>query len=173
MRVLLILAFIPWLLSCDRRDSITRFGEENETDRQYVVYPSTLRMVNLEHNEEYDELVNEFRKGQFFSLSNNKENSSLVKDLENDLILEGFEEAMMYKSGDQDVTVYICERKIPRIAAILKSDSIFNIIQVEGLINIAKIPKLMEDFDESDYINVLDVIKYNRKEHHSESHSQH
>lgn len=172
MRVILIIACIPWLLSCTQRDSITRFSEDNEMDKQYYVYPSTLRMVNLEQKEEFNDLVNDFRKGQFYILSNNTENALLVKELKEDMAKEGYEEAMMFKSGDQDITVYIWERKVPRIAAILESDSTFNIMQVEGLINIAKIPKLLENFDESDYLNVLDIINYNTNEHHSEEHSQ-
>lgn len=172
MRIILIIAFVPWLISCNQQDSITRFSEENEMDRPLVVYPSTLRMANLEQNEDYDEFVNDFRKGQFYSLSNDKENTLLIKKLKKDMISEGYEEAMMYKSGDQDITVYIWERKIPKIAAILESDSTFNIIQIEGLVYIAKIPKLLENFEEADYLNVLDIMNINENHRHGEAHSQ-
>ena len=161
------------LLSCNKTDSITRFSEENKMDKQYYVYPSTLRMVNLEENEEYYKLIEGFEKGQFFSLLNTPENSNLISKLKDDMTKEGFEEAMFYKSKDRDVTVYLLEKNTPKIAAILEGDSTFNIVQVEGLINITKLPALLEYFDTADYLNVLDVINYKPpNEHHSEQHSQ-
>jgi len=172
MKRILFITIMLGLLSCNKTDSITRFSEENKMDKQYYVYPSTLRMVNLEENKEYYELVEGFKKGQFFSLSNTSENSRLVSKLKEDMIREGFEEAMFYKSRGRDVTVYLLEKNTPKIAAILESDSTFNIIQVEGLINITKIPALMQYFDKADYLDVLDVINYKPNEHHSEQHSQ-
>jgi hypothetical protein len=160
------------MLSCNNTDSITRFSEENKMDKQYYVYPSTLRMVNLEENEEFYELIEDFKKGQFFSISNTPENSELVSELKATMVDEGFEEAMIYKSRDRDVTVFLLEKKIPKIAAIIKRDSTFNIVQVEGLINVAKIPALLEYFDKAEYLDVLDVINYKSNEHHSEQHSQ-
>ncbi len=160
------------MLSCNKKDSITRFSEENKMDKEYYVYPSTLRMVNLEQNEEFYELIEEFKKGQFFSISNTPENSELVSKLKVTMVEEGFEEAMVYKSKDRDITVYLLEKKIPKIAAIIEMDSTFNIVQVEGLINVSKIPALMEYFDKADYLDVLDVVNYNSNKHHSEHHSQ-
>ena len=172
MRAELLIVVILCLPGCNRMDSITRFSEENEIDKQYCVYPSTLRMVNLEQNQDYYELVEEFKKGQFYSISNTPENSELVRKLKIDMVDEGYEEAMFYKSRDRDVIVYLWERKVPKIAAVIESDSTFNIIQIEGLINVAKIPELMEYFDRADYLNVLDVINFKPNEHHSEQNSQ-
>ena len=172
MRILIFITIMLGLLSCNKTDSITRFSEENTMDKQYYVYSSTLRMVNQEENEDYYELIEGFRKGQVFTLSVTPENSLLVDDLKNNMTDEGFEEAMFYKSKDRNVTVYLWERKIPKIAAIIESDSTFNIVQVEGLINIAKIPALLENFDKADYLDVLDVINYKPNKHHSEQHSQ-
>lgn len=172
MRSLLIIAIFPWLLSCNRTDSITRFSKENKMDKQYYVYPSTLRMVNLEENEEYYKLIEGFKKGQFYSLSISAENTGLVNELKDDMMDEGYEEVMFYKSRDRDVTVYLWERKVPKIAAIVENDSTYNIIQVEGLVNIAKFPELMEYLDNAEYLDVMQVIKNKPNEHHSEQNSQ-
>jgi hypothetical protein len=172
MRALLMLIIITVMPGCNRTDSITRFGEEHKMDRQYYVYPSTLRMANLKQDEEFYKLIGDFEKGEFYSLSNTPENSDLVNQLKNDMIKEGFEEAMMYNARDRDVTVYVRERKVPKIAAILETDSTYNIIQIEGLINITKIPKLIKYFDKADYLNVLEIIQTPQKEHNVEHHPE-
>jgi hypothetical protein len=172
MRTIIVLAFLSILISCSRKDSITRFGEENKMDRQYYLYPSTLRMVNLEKDEEYYDMVEGFKKGVFYSLSSTPENSALVKKLQHDLIKEGYEEAMQYRSGEQNVTVYVWDKKTPKIAAILKSDSTFNVMQMEGMIHIVKIPELLESFDKADFIMLPDMIKVSKNPQNVEDHSQ-
>ncbi len=172
MRLLIILTLVTGLSGCSRPDTITRFAEENPMEKQFYVYPSTLRMANLEQKEDFNELIEDFVKGQYFVFLNNTENARLIAELKADLTEEGFEEVMTYRNKDRDGVVYIQERKVPRLAAILETDSTFNIVQVQGLVNIAKIPKLIQEFDESDYLNVLDVINFNPNQHEGGPHSQ-
>lgn len=172
MRIVFIIAVTLSLIGCNRKDSITKFSEENEMDKEYYVYPSTLRMANLNESEEFNEAVEEFVMGKYFRMSNTSENSILIEELKAKMKNEGYEEAMSIKNKDQHVEVYVLERKVPLISAIFEEDSSFSIAQVEGIINIAKIPEFLKNYDNDDYINLLDFIQSDQNSSKHEHHSQ-
>lgn len=171
-RSVLPLVIMLSMVSCQRFDSITRFSMDNEMEQEYYIYPSTLRMINVEENEDFNQMVEDFRKGQLFVIKINEENDKLVEKLRKDISKEGYEEAMSFDSPSQQALVYVLDEKVPKMAAIMQSDSLYRIFQVEGLINIAKLPKVMQSFDSDDYLNVLEVIKYEEDEEWGEGGTQ-
>lgn len=172
MRILILITLLPALLCCTRLDSITKFSEENKMEKQYYVYPSTLRMANLEQNEDFDELIEDFVKGQYFIFAKDSINEILIDQLETDMADEGYEEAMSYRAKNGNAIIFVQERKVPKIAAIHETDSTYNIVQIEGYVNIAKIPKLLQEFDNDKFLNVLDILKINPNSEHRGPHSQ-
>lgn len=173
MRILLLISILPALLCCTRLDSITKFSEDNEMEKQYYVYPSTLRMANLEQNEDYNELIEDFVKGQYFIFRKDSINDLLIEGLKADMADEGYEEAMSYRAKNGNADIYIQESKVPKIAAIHETDSTYNIVQVEGFVNLAKIPKIIEDFNEDNFVNILDIINLDLSNEHHGPHSEH
>lgn len=170
-RIVIIFLFIG-LLGCHKTDVITRFSEENEMQREFYVYPSTLRMANLEENEEFNSFIKDFREGQYFIFDKNNENKHIIEDLKSEMQEEGFEEAMTLQDRERNVSVYIQETKVPKIAAIIEEDSTFNIIQIKGIVNITKLPGIIQNYNSDDFFNVIDFFEKDKNSYDHGPHSQ-
>ncbi|GEM_PF-3246153 len=172
MKNLIILLFALLIFGCDTRDSITRFSEDNHMDREYYVYPSTLRMINLEQNEDFNELIEDLVKGRYFSIEKKAESKELIDGLRADLVEEGFEEVMTFHNSKADAGVYILDARAPRIAAIIELENEYNVIDVEGMLNVTKIPQLLENFDDEKFLNIIDITQRDKNKHRVEQHTQ-
>jgi hypothetical protein len=122
-------------------------------------------MINLQRNREFDEMIKEIRKARFFKFSKEQLNKSDVDQFINDLDKESYEDYMMMKSGDMDVTVYGPKEgnKITEVVALVDQDSSIMVINIEGMINIAKLPKIVNSFQSEDFINVFELKGFKGK----------
>jgi hypothetical protein len=145
--------------------TVSRIKENKKPDLALYFYPSTLRMINLSDNEDFDQLVKEIRKIRFFQwgLENNPDidEKSLIRDLTE----EDFEECMVIQTGEMDMMVYGREqrKKQPELVAIVETKHQIQLLDIQGIVNVAKIPALINNLNSADFINVLDLNNKKKK----------
>ncbi len=161
------------LASCNSRDCITKFAENNEVDKQIYVYPSTLEMINKSESEILNDLFKDFELGQYFVLDNTAENVSKIEILRAKMLAKKYSEIASFSSANKIVTVYSLEQNPIKTAAIFTTDSTINIIQVTGAINYLKIPELMHSENYKDVLSIFEFINTKINTENLESHPEH
>ena len=161
MRIILSLFLTIFSLSSYAQNSaVTDFKENHETALSLYFYPSTLRMVNIEQNPEFNEMIRQVKKARFFRMDSGTVSKDDLNNLVSELTEDGFEEVMFVKNKNMDLKVWGLETKNPELVIISKSDEELMLLEINGMINIAKIPKLAETFNQNSF---LDILKLNKK----------
>ena len=161
MRIILSLFLTIFSLSSYAQNSaVTDFKENHEIALSLYFYPSTLRMVNIEQNPEFNEMIRQVKKARFFKIDSGAVSKDDLKNLVVELTEDGFEEVMFVKNKNMDIKVWGLETKNPELVIISKSDEELMLLEINGMINIAKIPKLAETFNQNSF---LDILKLNKK----------
>lgn len=157
--IVFFLLFFP--LACFSQNSVvTDFKENHATALSLYFYPSTLRMINVERNPEFDEMVREIKKARFFKMDSGAVSQNDLISLADKLMNEGFEEVMYLKNKDLNVRIWGLEKRIPEFVIISRSNEELMLLEISGMINIAKIPKLADNFNQNAF---LDILNFNRK----------
>jgi len=159
VRFLLSLTILLSLNSVIRAQSsaVTEFKDNHNTTLALYFYPSTLRMINLQHNEEYDEMIRNIKKARFFKLDSGAVTPEQLSVLSETLIKSGYEEMMEMKSKGNDIKVLGLEKHTPEIVVISRNGDECMLVEVTGMINIAKIPKLIDAFNSGGFLDVLNL----------------
>ena len=154
---------------CHQKDSVTAFRENHPIDLALTFYPSTLRMVNLAKNEEFNQLVKEVEKGRYYKVNKKEDTQQAIHTLMQDLQEEGYEEIMSVTGNANDVAVYTLERQNPVMVVIAEREEDYAIIQVEGMINIVQIPKLINSFNDEEFLNIFSIYDQKKPRQNIES----
>ena len=142
---------------------VTEFKENHNTGLSLYLYPSTLRMINIERNQEFDEMIREIKKARFFKMDSGAVSKTDLSKLAKDLKNIGFEEVMFIKNKDADIRVWGKQKRNPELVIISKSDEELMLLEINGMINIAKIPKLTQTFNRSGFLDVLNLTGEKKK----------
>lgn len=158
MRVLIIIFFL--LLSFpgfSQNSAVTDFKEQHGTALSLYFYPSTLRMINLERNPEWDEMIRGIKKARFFQMDSGAVSSDELIAFITLLADKGFEEMLNVRNKKLDMQVWGIEKRLPEMILIFRSGQELYLLEIQGMINVAKVPKLIDSFSESAFLNVLDL----------------
>ncbi len=137
--------------------AVTDFQENHGAALSLYFYPSTLRMMNLERNEEFDEMIRHVKKARFFRMDSAQVTSDDLIALTDQLSKGGFEEIMFIKNKEMDVRVWGAEKRTPETIVISKNGYEVMLLEINGMINVAKIPKIMNSFNENAFLDVLNL----------------
>ena len=74
------------------QEFIIKKHAETKRDRKYCFYPSTLRMVNLKQNKDYNQLVNGVDKLLIYTMDSATRADKSYRLLADDYLAEGFDE---------------------------------------------------------------------------------
>ena len=154
--VLFILLFISYC-GFAQNSAVTDFQENHGAALSLYFYPSTLRMMNLDRNEEFDEMIRHVKKARFFKMDSAKVTNDDLIALTDQLSKGGFEEIMMIKNKEMDVRIWGAEKRIPETIVISKNGFEVMLLEINGMINVAKIPKIMNSFNENAFLDVLNL----------------
>lgn len=145
---------------CQQKDSIAEFRKNHPVEIALTFYPSTLRMVNAK-NEEYHQLIQDVEKGRYFKVNKRDDTQQAIRTLTAGLLEEGYEEVMTVKGNTDDMTVYALDHPTPVMIIMAEREKEYVIIQVQGMIHIARIPQLLNNFNEEEFLNIFSM--YDRK----------
>jgi hypothetical protein len=129
-------------------------------DRKYCFYPSTLRMLNMAHNPDYYEVVNDIEKLLVYTLDSAAKASQSYKAMITTYKKTGFEEYASMSGGKTVFILYGKENKREnQYVGVIKSEDAFYAFYLRGQVGWQKIPALMQSFKSDDMINIFDLNK--------------
>jgi hypothetical protein len=160
--IFLVLSFCFSTMCFAQNSIVSEFKENHKMALSLYFYPSTLRMINIERNVEFDEMISGIKKARFFKLDSGAASKEDLKEFTGNLTNEGFEEIMFVKNKDMDLKVWGLEKKNPELVILLKSGDETMLLEINGMINVAKIPKLTQTFNQDGFIDLLKLTGTNK-----------
>ncbi|WP_422359513.1 DUF4252 domain-containing protein [Reichenbachiella sp.] len=137
------------LVSIAQSSSITSLKKDKLTSMDLHFYPSTLRMVNLDNNEEFNRLIQDIEKLVFFKMNGKFENIdmyNLVNQLESN---EDFEEYVVVDGPTKKF--YLLGREKPtETVGLALLDNEHYVFDIAGSLELKELPKLYQYISEND-----------------------
>ncbi|MEP2274832.1 MAG: DUF4252 domain-containing protein [Reichenbachiella sp.] len=137
------------IISYAQSSTITDLKKERLTSMDLHFYPSTLRMVNLDNNEEFNRLIQDIEKLIFFKMNGKFENIdlyNLVNQLQSN---EDFEEYVVVEGPTKKF--YLLGREKPtETVGIALLDNEHYVFDVAGSLELKELPKLYQYISEND-----------------------
>lgn len=159
-----ILLFMLFSLSAYSQSStIAQWSRDNLGTKQLCFYPTTLRMVNLNKDKDFNDMVKDIKKLKII-LTDKKSrlNKEEIKTLKKGIKAEDYKDMVMVNAGKQSIHVYVKEKDSQPIgfAGIVNTDSSLIVIDLEGKVSPAMIQKLISgDIDMGGISKIYDISK--------------
>jgi hypothetical protein len=135
-------------------------------ESKFCFYPSTLRMINIAQNPDYNDLVNGIEKLLVYSLDSSAKADQSYKDIINSYREIGFEEYAAMYGGKTNFFLYGKENKDEnQFVGVMKSEDEVYAFYMRGQIGWQKIPALMQNFQSEDVMNIFDLKQAGRGNH--------
>ena len=130
---------------------------EDKRERKFCLYASTLRMINISQNEDYNEMVNGVEKLLIYKLDSAARADKSYKEMLATYRDNGFEEYMAMYGGKTQMYLYGKEQKKGgEFVGVFREEDMALAFYLRGQIGWNKIPALMKSFQAGDILNVLD-----------------
>ena len=131
---------------------------ENRRERKFAFYPSTLRMVNLQQNETYNELVNGVEKLLVYQLDSAMRADKSYRTIATAYAERGFDEYASITGGQMQLSVMGKEgsRENEFVGYLGEKDMVVA-FYLRGKLEWQKIPTLLRTLDEEDMLNIFDL----------------
>lgn len=152
---LIILLGLSWEIKAQEQP-LKDFAEDRK-DRKFCFYPSTLRMVNLANNPDFDDLVSGIEKLLIYNLDSTARADKSYKEIITTYQELDFEEYASAYGGGLNFYVYGKEnKKETEYIGVVKQDDLLTAFYMRGQIAMNKIPRLIQSMGEGDFINPFD-----------------
>jgi hypothetical protein len=167
MKLIVFIVLLSTLLfsGCHQTDSLRTFRENHPVDLTLAFYPSTLRMVNLAKNEEYHQLIKGVEKGRYFKVNKRDSTQQAIRTLSQGLVENGYTEVMSIRGSSNDMIVYTLESQPPVTFILAEREKEYIIVEIKGMVNITKLPKLINSFNEDEeFLNIFSMYDTKKPE---------
>ena len=160
-KIILVFGLLVWMLpSLKAQDTAFKTYADTHKERKFCFYPSTLRMINIAKNPDYNELVNGIEKLLVYTLDSAAKAGQSYKILITSYKKIGFEEYVTMAGGKTNFILYGKENKNEnQYVGVMKSEDAMYAFYLRGRIGWQKIPSLMQSFQSGDMINIFDLNK--------------
>jgi hypothetical protein len=145
------------IVACKEQNAVSEFAENNENAFKLYFYPSTLRMINIDQNPEYNSMIKEVKQARYFRLDSAQLAAANILELKSGLKQEGFEEVMSLQNKNNNIKVLALDKKIPEFVVLSESENELMLLEIQGMINVAKVPKLYQSFQSNAFLDVLNL----------------
>lgn len=125
--------------------------------QSYCLYPSTLRMLNLNDNTAFDELASSIDKLLIYELDSVAATSQSFDQMLKAYREEGFEEYVHIIGAGQYTTILGKESRIDEMVGVITLADQVLAFFLRGNVAWQKIPTLMNTLQENDVFNVLNL----------------
>ncbi len=151
MRTIYKIFFLFLSLTAFSQESIIKDFAEDRNRLKLCFYPSTLRMINVSNNQEYDELIGDVEKLLIYRLDSatiaSKEFSYITKEY----MKRGYEEYISM-SGPMNLTIL---GKTEEFVGVAGADDNVIAFFLKGAVALHKIPRLIQTFESGDIFGMI------------------
>lgn len=157
---LVMLSHISWA-QCD---AVTDLKKNNLTSMSLHFYPSTLRMANLENNEEFNRLIQDIDKLIFYKMNRKFETIdlyNLVGELQSE---NDFEEYVILDGPNKKFYLLGREKPTETVGVALMNNEHY-VFDIAGSLELKEIPKLYEYIANNDstfqskFSQLIDIVE--------------
>ena len=130
--------------------TVANFREQHNTSQDFYLYPSTLRMVNLEKNPDAYRLVNDVEKLQILMFERGSVDRSDVQQLRQGIREEDYEELISFQEKDSQITVYARgnDRELDGVVGVVDNRQTLALVDLAGFIDLPSLMNLLQgDYD--------------------------
>ncbi len=139
------------------QEDILKEFAANRSERRYALYPSTLRMINIQKNEAFNELATSMEKFLIYDLDSiSTANKSFGTMLDTYRTI-GFEEYMSILGDGNSVVLLGKEKGTNELVGVVGQDDQLFAFFLKGNIAWQKIPTILRTMQDDDLLNVLDI----------------
>ena len=129
---------------------------ESKKNKQYTFYASTLRMVNLTQNPEYNELVSGIEKLIVYSLDSATNANKSYREIASAYTEEGYDEYIMAFGGELNLALLGKEgKKLSEFTGYTSVDNQTYAFYLRGNIPWQKIPSLIQNIKDEEFLELL------------------
>ena len=129
-------------------------SEEYDEARAFMIYHSSLNMLNIEDNEDFTRVVHDIDRIKVLIIDKSESEfaSSRLSDLRETLADRSYEELMTFDSKENNIAVFILEddEEIEGFFLYMDEGESFTAIDVRGSIQLKDIGLLVEKIQELD-----------------------
>ena len=126
--------------------TVADFRAQHATRQDFFLYPSTLRMVNLDKNPDLYRLVHDVEKLQILLYERSTLNRSAVQQLRQGIRGEAYEELISFQQKDSQITVYARgdSPQLKGVVGMVDNRETLALIDLEGFVDLPALMNLME-----------------------------
>lgn len=130
---------------------------EHRRDRKLAFYPSTLRMINLSQNPDYNEMVNGIDKLLIYTLDSATKADKSYRQIAQTYTRLGFEEYAMAYGADMQLAILGKEGNDNEFVGYFGQNDLVVAFYLRGNVGWQKIPTLLQSMQQDDMINLFDL----------------
>lgn len=139
------------------QESVFKDHAEDNSERRYCLYPSTLRMINIQKNEAFNELASSFEKFLIYQLDSTAiVEKSYTKMLTN-FRDKGYDEYMSIMGAGNNIVILGKEMRTNELTGVMSLEDKSFVFFLKGNVAWQKIPTIIRTMSDEDLFNVLDV----------------
>jgi hypothetical protein len=141
------------------QDSVIKEALDNNNERKFCLYPSTLRMINMSNDPSYNEMVSGVEKLLIYSLPGSDSTRSVVDDIIGVYAAEyDYEEYARIFGGPMTLSLYGSAAEDKLVGYARQEEKIFA-FYLDGKIEWQKLPTLI---DKLSSMEMLDIVNLNQ-----------
>jgi|GEM_PF-807681 len=165
-----VLAFTCSLASLAQSRTVDNFLEDHPPSQKFFLYPSTLRMVNIEKHPDFYALVHDIDKLRvlMYDKGENSFSQQTIRTLSQGVEQENYQELMTFQADGQNVHLYsLGDEDTPEgVVGLIETDDTIILTDLEGFIDLPALLKLFQgDFNFEDIAGVVNLAVEVREEH--------
>ena len=141
-------------------ETVADFREQHATRQDFFLYPSTLRMVNLDKNPDLYKLVHDVDKLQILLFDRPSVDRSAVQQLRQGIRGEDYEELISFRQQGSQITVYAQGNSptLDGVVGVVDNQQTLALIDLEGFVDLPALMRLMQgDYDFSPMTNLVNL----------------
>ena len=140
--------------------TVADFRAQHATRQDFFLYPSTLRMVNLDKNPDLYRLVHDVEKLQILLYERSALNRSAVQQLRQGIRGEAYEELISFRQQGSQITVYARGNspQLEGVVGMVDNRETLALIDLEGFVDLPALMRLMQGgYDFSPMTNLVNL----------------
>lgn len=139
------------------QEDIFKDYAESHSDRRYCLYPSTLRMINIDRNKAFDELASSLDKFLIYDLDSVSTADKSFFEMTDKFREEGFEEYISITGAGNEVLILGKEKRVNELVGVMGVDNEMYAFFLKGNVAWQKIPEIMNTLSSDGLLNVLNM----------------
>ncbi|MFY0601097.1 MAG: DUF4252 domain-containing protein [Cyclobacteriaceae bacterium] len=158
-RILIGLVLASCFISLKGQEQPLKDFAEDRRERKLVFYASTLRMVNLSENQDFNEMVKGVDKLLIYSLDSATRSSKSYIQISEDYKQEGFDEYASARGGRYTLSLMgnLENDEHEYVGYVGQGDNVFA-FYLKGSVDWQKIPELIRNINKEDFLDLNNFL---------------